>query len=190
RLLVSLVGVPGAGKTTLARRLLAALCARAPDSAVVVPMDGFHLPRSALDAMPDPAAAHRRRGAPFTFDPAALLGVVRAIRSQQPGGPSVWAPSFDHSVGDPIPHDIQVKPSHEVLIFEGLYLHLRDDPWCLIRPLMDLTVSLDIPLDVATDRLAARHLATGLVESLEEGRRRAIDNDRVNAVYIMETSVP
>ena len=42
RVLIGIAGAPGAGKTTLARRLAAALTAR--DAAVAhVPMDGFHL---------------------------------------------------------------------------------------------------------------------------------------------------
>ena len=34
----------------------------------VVPMDGYHYYRKELDTFPDAAEAHRRRGAPFTFN--------------------------------------------------------------------------------------------------------------------------
>ena len=51
--LVGIAGVPGSGKTTLCR----AIAARRPD-AVIVPMDGYHLQRSRLDA-----EGMRRRGA-------------------------------------------------------------------------------------------------------------------------------
>ena len=61
--------------------------------------DGFHLTRTALDGMPDPATAHARRGSPFTFDPAGLVTVLTAIRS----GRGAVAPGFDHAVGGPLP---------------------------------------------------------------------------------------
>ena len=53
--LVALVGVPGAGKSTVA----AALAGRTP-GAVVVPMDGYHLPRAALTANQLARAQHHR----------------------------------------------------------------------------------------------------------------------------------
>ena len=37
--------------------------------------------------MPDPAAAHARRGAPWTFDAAAFLACLRAVRHQTEGAP-------------------------------------------------------------------------------------------------------
>ena len=52
--LVALAGLPGSGKSTIA----AAVQARWP-GAVVLPMDGYHVPRRLLDA-----EGMRRRGAP------------------------------------------------------------------------------------------------------------------------------
>ena len=69
RYVVGLAGCPGSGKTTTAAAVVArcnALAQKAglaPDFAALLPMDGFHLYRRQLDAMPDPAEAHRRRGA-------------------------------------------------------------------------------------------------------------------------------
>jgi len=69
RYVVGLAGCPGSGKTTTAAAVvarcnaLAQSAGLAPDFAALLPMDGFHLYRSQLDAMPDPAEAHRRRGA-------------------------------------------------------------------------------------------------------------------------------
>ena len=48
--------------------------------AAFVPMDGFHLSRAQLSAMPDPEQAHARRGAAFTFDGDAFLALVRQAR--------------------------------------------------------------------------------------------------------------
>ena len=64
RHLVGLAGSPGSGKTTTAAQVVARANALAvADVAAVLPMDGFHLYRSQLDALPDPREAHRLRGA-------------------------------------------------------------------------------------------------------------------------------
>jgi pantothenate kinase len=49
----------------------------------------------------------------------------------------------------------------------------------------DLRVFLDCPLDQAVERLTIRHVETGLAATLEEGRHRALSNDRVNAEAIL-----
>jgi pantothenate kinase len=94
--LVAIVGIPGSGKSTVAAALAACV-----SGAVVVPMDGYHLPRAALDA--DGLA---RRGAPDTFDPDALRADLRALR--EAGGGAF--PAFDHAVKDPEPAAIVVPP--------------------------------------------------------------------------------
>ena len=69
RHLVGLAGSPGSGKTTTASAVVARVNALASAAgathpfAALLPMDGFHLYRRQLDALPDPAEAHRRRGA-------------------------------------------------------------------------------------------------------------------------------
>ncbi|OBT49970.1 hypothetical protein VE04_08998, partial [Pseudogymnoascus sp. 24MN13] len=92
RYLVAISGIPGSGKTTLAlaitARLNASHAASNPSSpllAVYVPMDGFHLTRAQLSAMPNAAEAHHRRGAPWTFDPQKLLDFVRAMKDPARG---------------------------------------------------------------------------------------------------------
>ena len=89
-------------------------------------MDGFHLYRSQLDAMSDPAEAHARRGAPWTFDAAAFVDCVRWVR----GGGDVLVPSFDHGVGDPVPDSILVRV-HGTFgkVYRGCGQHLGVGAW-------------------------------------------------------------
>ena len=83
-------------------------------------MDGYHLTRAQLDALPDPATAHARRGAEFTFDGAGFLKLVEALRAPLgPTSPTVFAPSFDHAVKDPKEDDIAVLASQRIVVFEG-----------------------------------------------------------------------
>ena len=166
--LVALAGLPGAGKSTVA----AALLARWP-GAVVLPMDGYHLPRRLLDA-----EGLRRRGAPHTFDPARLRADLLRLKAT---GAGVF-PAFDHAEGDPREAAIEVRAGAAPVFVEGLYLLLR--AWRL-ADLFDFRVFLDCPPDEAMRRVAARHLATGLAPDAAAAHARAETNDRRNADLIL-----
>ncbi|KAJ3018796.1 hypothetical protein HKX48_002613 [Thoreauomyces humboldtii] len=185
RIVVSIAGIPGSGKTTISALVCAALNDKhGPNTSIVVPMDGYHLTKAALDASEDPALFHARRGAPFTFAPRDLLALVRDLKAVP--ATSLVAPSFDHAIGDPVPGAVVISPSHRVVIVEGLYLALDEPPWSEICALCDVPCFVQIPLSVARDRVAARHLSAGLVDSLEVGYARWDRNDALNARYILD----
>jgi pantothenate kinase len=118
---VGVSGVPGSGKTTLVAQLVNTLRAAHGDGWVAaLPMDGFHLPRSTLDEMSDPARAHARRGSPFTFSPDGFASCIEALRKHGSGS----APGFDHVVGDPEPGAIVIPAGVRLVIVEGNYLLL------------------------------------------------------------------
>lgn len=117
---LGIAGAPGSGKSTLSASLLDQL----RDIAIVIPMDGYHFYRRELDEMPDPEEAHKRRGAPFTFNAERF---VRDLTSARPARHGLF-PSFDHGTGDPIENDIHLTPSHKLVIVEGNYVLLDDDP--------------------------------------------------------------
>ncbi|KAK1760604.1 ATP-dependent kinase [Echria macrotheca] len=197
RLLIAIGGIPGSGKTTLSQIIAATLNARhaashpgEPPIAAFVPMDGYHLSRAQLDAFPDPAAAHFRRGAEFTFDGPGFLDLVRALRNPlSPGSGTIYAPSFDHAAKDPKPDDIPVEPTQRIVVFEGNYLLLDRAPWSEAAALMDLRWFVEVDRDVARVRLARRHVAAGLVATLEDGDRRAVENDLVNGDEVLQLRV-
>ncbi|EJT80663.1 phosphoribulokinase/uridine kinase [Gaeumannomyces tritici R3-111a-1] len=213
RLLIGIAGIPGSGKTSIsqvvthalnaraAAAAAAALAAASPGShpaaevAAFVPMDGFHLTRAQLSAMPDPAAAHARRGAEFTFDGAGFLALVEALRApllpQPPhsaaaaAAADVLAPSFDHAVKDPAPDSIAVRPGHRVVVLEGNYLLLDREPWRSAAALLDERWFVEVDPGVARRRLAARHVAAGICATREEAERRADENDLPNGHEIL-----
>ena len=308
RLLVAMAGIPGSGKTTLARKLVERLNARDQDQeagddhmtivtasaaatsneanqkyhnrnhtdslgsdpllpkkkeaiATAIPMDGFHLSRAQLAAMPNPEFAIFRRGAPFTFDATAYLALVRRLRepvdpshtpllpkasvvtASQLGTPAVvqngngahhdhgvvnghvdghdhvnshghvkghvnghvsghdlrnyiYAPSFDHAIKDPVADDILIPPSCKIVVFEGNYLALDDESsagypsseiipltgeWSLAASLMDLLVFVEVDEAVAVERLANRHVESGICRNEKEARARVHGTDILNA---------
>eukprot|EP00882_Tetradesmus_deserticola_P021737 GHRQ01023534.1.p1 GENE.GHRQ01023534.1~~GHRQ01023534.1.p1 ORF type:complete len:306 (+),score=75.56 GHRQ01023534.1:124-1041(+) len=182
--LVGIAGSPGSGKSTLAQQVaqsITQLCQQRGlgRSAAVAPMDGFHLYKKQLDAMPDPQEAYARRGAHWTFDSAAFVAAIQRLK--QHGAASL--PSFDHGVGDPIEDDIQIDAAqHAVVLVEGNYLFLELEPWMQLRKLFDDAWFVDCPVDLAMQRVFERQVAIGLAP--EVSLERIEGNDRPNALQV------
>lgn len=181
RIVIAIAGAPGSGKTTVAAEV-----ARRLDSVIVVPMDGFHYSRAVLDTFDDPAEAHERRGAPFTFD---AKGVVELVKKLKSGDRTVYAPTFDHAVKDPVFDDLEINSSKTIVIMEGLYLLLKDDPWNNISKLVDERWFIDIKPAIARQRVAKRHIAAGICDTMEKAYARADGNDYTNGILVEENSV-
>ncbi|MEO1060223.1 MAG: nucleoside/nucleotide kinase family protein [Actinomycetota bacterium] len=167
RCLVGLAGPPGAGKSTVAGALAGRL-----GGATVVPMDGFHLAQSVLDA----AGIADRKGAPHTFDAAGFVALVRRLRAADE---VVYAPRFDRHLEEPIANAIAVTPDDDVVIVEGNYLLLDEPPWSAARALFDLVAHLDLDPEVRLARLVARHVVHG--RTPDEAQRWIERNDARNA---------
>lgn len=196
--IVGLAGPPGAGKSTVSKEVTKRVNAlwlqtnssveresgtTQTDVAIALPMDGFHLYRSQLDMMEDPAEAHARRGAPWTFDPNGFLKCLTTLRSQG----SVLAPSFDHGVGDPKENAIIVTRSHRVIVVEGNYLLLSDDNWKAIMDIFDERWYLDVDMEITLNRVIERFVVLG--KPPEQVKARVEYNDRKNAELILASKV-
>ncbi|APW38680.1 hypothetical protein RD110_16945 [Rhodoferax koreense] len=180
RILVGLVGQPGAGKSTVAARWADAVNRQAGAGRMqVLGMDGFHLPRAALARMPDPALALARRGAPWTFDPAGLRQHLQALRE----GRAVTWPDFQHDIGDPVADAFTVTPDTRLVLVEGLYLLHQGDGWDL-QGLFDEVWFLDVPPAQARRQLAERHQrAWGFTPEQAEARIDASDGLNAELVW-------
>ena len=187
RSIIALAGVPGAGKTTLASRLAEAINTRTtPETMLALGMDGFHFTKAALRQFPDPAAAFARRGAPWTFDAAALRQRLEELRASAGRSDVPW-PGFEHAVGDPVEGALTVPAATRLVIVEGLYLLHRADGWETISACFDERWYLDIPLELALERLARRHMqAWGITRDAAE--YRIATSDRLNAELIQNTA--
>ncbi|KAJ5585602.1 uncharacterized protein N7459_005402 [Penicillium hispanicum] len=201
RYLVAIAGVPGSGKTTTAEAAVRHLNQDPSVHAALLSMDGFHLPRAALDQLPNSTEAYVRRGAPWTFDVARFLDFMHRLRSWADTTPltrtlqssPTWhatdilrAPAFDHEAKDPVDDGITITPDTSIVVVEGNYLLLDEPEWRDLAALVDYRVFVDTDLQEARDRTAKRHVQAGIEKTLEDGYRRVDSNDYLNALFIRE----
>jgi len=201
RYLIAISGIPGSGKTTLSTTLSSRLnklhlrtspgtASSGNKIAAAIPMDGYHLTRLQLDALPDPEEAHKRRGAAFTFDGESYLSLVKKLREPLlPESKTLHAPSFDHKKKDPVEGDISISPQTRICIFEGNYCALSKSPWDEAAQIMDEIWFVDVDFEVAKKRLIRRHVEAGIAKDEEDAATRADENDLVNGREIVENQV-
>ncbi|KAI3405147.2 hypothetical protein KGF56_002103 [Candida oxycetoniae] len=184
RYLISLAGVPGAGKTTFANQIAMELSKKVAKT-IVLSQDGFHLYRSELEAMPNASEAIRRRGAPFTFNAKAFVKLVSILHDKSI---EINAPSFDHKLKDPVENDIMIARDVSIVIIEGNYVSLKDKFWNDISSLVDDTWFIIASEQLVRSRIIRRHLQAGIAKNEQEAIERTDGNDLQNAKYILENS--
>ena len=167
RIMIAIAGPPGAGKSTLADAVVAAL----GPLAVLMPMDGFHLDNRILEAR---GLVHRK-GAPETFD----MGGLAASLGRISAGEQVYLPLFDRSREIAIAGAGEITSETRFVVVEGNYLCLDEAPWHALAAFWDLTVFLQVPMPELERRLVARWRSYGYDDI--EARNKAMSNDIPNA---------
>jgi pantothenate kinase len=166
RVLLGIAGAPGAGKSTLALRLVSDL----GPAAAVVPMDGFHLPGTVLA---DRGLAEVK-GAPETFDRAGYVALLQRLRDGAAG--VVRAPRFDRAREASVADAIEVDPSVRLVVTEGNYLLF----WPEARALLDEAWFVEVRDDERrVETLIGRHMSFG--RSAGDARRWVQRSDEANA---------
>jgi pantothenate kinase len=182
RVMVGIAGPPGAGKSTLADKLCQRLNREIEGSpAAIVPMDGYHFDDVILKARGD----HARKGAPHTFDAAGFYHLLTRLRENEP---EVALPVFDRTQEHSRAGARVVTPAQRILLVEGNYLLLKQDPWSRLKPLFDLTVFLPVPMAELERRLIQRWLDHGYTP--DAAKTKALSNDIPNAELVMRESAP
>ncbi|WP_242089829.1 nucleoside/nucleotide kinase family protein [Curtobacterium sp. DN_7.5] len=182
RVVLGIAGAPGAGKSTLARRIVTAVDDHAGrGTAVQVPMDGFHLANAALDAL----GRRDRKGAIDTFDAGGYVALVRRLAVADE--PVVWAPDFDRRVDEPVAGSIPVPRRTRLVVTEGNYLLDEDAPWADLPSLCTETWACVVDDAVRVDRLVGRHMRHG--RDHDAARAWALEVDGVNAARVAATVI-
>ena len=164
RILAFLAAPPATGKSTLL--LFLEQFARQHDELTRVQalgMAGFHHPNRYLethsilrDGMEIPLK--NIKGAPETFDVAYLAEKLAAAKA---GAASF--PVYDRRIHDPRPDALKVDAA--ILLIEGNWLLLDEEPWRNLRALADYSVRIDAAPELLRERLIGRKVQGGLSEA-------------------------
>ncbi|WP_223476186.1 nucleoside triphosphate hydrolase [Oricola indica] len=182
RLVVALAGAPGAGKSTLAEKLVDLIAEDAPGLAAILPMDGYHFDNMLLDKL----GRRARKGAPDTFDVAGFRHMLQRLRSDEED--AVAVPVFDRDIEIARAGARLIPRQARIIVAEGNYLLLGDAPWSDLSPLFDVTIRINVSEETLRERLEARWRGYGM--SPADIRGKLEENDLPNGRLVLARSRP
>ncbi len=178
RLVVALAGPPTAGKSTLAEAIVRQLEGRA----AVLGLDAFHYDDAVLEVRGD----RPHKGAPHTYDVAGYAAMLDRLRATPTE--AVALPVFDRRLELTRAAAEIAEPQHRIIVTEGNWLLLDDDPWTELAPRFDLTVFVTTDLATVERRIHERWHRLGFDGG--EANHRAQQNDLPNARLAFQNSRP
>lgn len=185
RLVVALAGAPGCGKSAVALTLASLLNVfTRPGLATPIGLDGWHYPNAYLDNhwvlhLGESLRLRDVKGAPETFDVETFKR--RLLQIRQTG--QAKYPIYSRKLHDPIADAGQVTLAHRIIILEGNYLLMDEDPWRQLLPQYDFRIFIDAEEDVFTHALAERHLRGGRTPDQVEKQLLKVDLPNAERVY-------
>lgn len=147
RVIIGIVGKPGAGKSTLSSFLIDNL----PASDVsLIPMDGYHLSNKILAEL----GRADRKGAPDTFDAYGFAALLKRIKNSKD---DVYFPIFHREIEESIAAEGVVTAQTKLVITEGNYLLHEADGWREVGPFLTESWYVDVDDELRLERLVDRH---------------------------------
>lgn len=176
RIIIGLVGKPGAGKSTLSSYLLKKL---PKETTALVPMDGFHLSNAQLNKL----GRIDRKGAPDTFDSYGYANLLHQIKTNVSS--EIYFPIFHREIEESIAAEGVLHPHTSLILTEGNYLLLESDGWSQVAETLTESWFLDVDNDRRMARLVARHIKYG--KNSEAAHAWANGTDERNAQLVEST---
>ncbi|MEJ6691915.1 MAG: nucleoside/nucleotide kinase family protein [Paracoccaceae bacterium] len=179
RSLTALAGPPASGKSHIANALCRDLNKYSPDSAVVLPMDGYHLD----DALLEKQGMRDRKGAPHTFDIAGFIHILQRISLGDEI--DIAVPVFDRSLELSRAAGRLIPRTARHILVEGNYLLLDQPEWRDLASFFTTTVMITAPRSLLERRLMQRWQNL----SPTQAREKCESNDLPNADLVMNSSM-
>lgn len=185
RVIIGLVGKPGAGKSTLSSYLLKKL---PKETTALVPMDGYHLSNSQLVLL----GRADRKGAPDTFDSKGYANLLHRIKTNVTE--DIYFPIFHRDIEESIAAEGVIHPHTSLILTEGNYLLLEDDGWSQVADTLTESWFIDVDHDKRMSRLVARHIKFGKMPAVahawangtDERNAELVENTRAKADVIID----
>ena len=160
QVLVFLAAPPGVGKSTMAL-LFETLAVRKGIKLQALGMDGFHHYQKYIlshTVFIDGTEIEMKKvkGCPESFDFERLLRFVQRIKNEE----KVLWPLYDRRMHDVV--DDQIDVSAPIVLIEGNYLLLDEEPWNRLSDLCDASVFIEADEQSLCDRLIQRKLNSGM----------------------------
>jgi len=179
RYLLGLVGPPASGKSTLAAQLVDFINRGGQSRAIVLPMDGYHYSNEYLEEL----GLLNLKGVPRSFDVEAFVSLVESVK-RAPDDVHL-APEFRREIEASIPNAIEITPKHQVVVVEGNYLLMDEEPWTRLGLCFDEVWFLSLDESTRQERLLKRHIENG--RSVEEAAEKIRETDDPNSKLVDST---
>ena len=180
RRIVAIAGAPGSGKSTIAEELDRRLNEIDPGSTALLPMDGYHYDDEVLT----PRGWQARKGAPHTFDVGGYGAALRRLKANDEA--TVAVPRFDRDIEIARAGAILIEQSVRLIVTEGNWLLLDDEPWPTLRPWFDRTALVVADMETLEARNRQRWVDYDFTEAAIKAKLE--DNDLPNVRLVYEHS--
>jgi pantothenate kinase len=190
RIIVGIVGPPGAGKSFLAEQIawLASRGCIPGVMATALPMDGFHHNREYLEhhhqrlSSGESISLLESKGSPFTYDAESLRQHLQQLREVLPM--MTW-PGYDRQTHEVVPEEHRIPAAVNMVLVEGNYLFLDRPPFKGIGDFFDLKIYVEAPAPSIMGNLMERHILGG--RSMEAAKDWVKRVDLPNARLVEST---
>ena len=176
RVILGIVGKPGAGKSTITNHIMEYLVGK---SVALFPMDGFHLSNKVLVDL----GRRERKGAPDTFDTEGFASHLGRIKNETTK--DIFFPLFHREFEESYAAEGVIPAGTKLVLTEGNYLLLDSPEWENVGPHLDESWYLAPHDSTRQERLISRHEKHG--KNKDEARKWALGSDEINAEIVEST---